>query len=249
MIVYVDEMQKSIMRVWKKYLGNEKYNVFENGNLEKGDIESLEKILKEGPDAVLNLENELMEYNLEYIYEMFEGELSEFITDGNLSDTEEMIIKEDSDFKNELRFEFETHVNMNYESLYDYDVLIVEKRYPVYYDGIQNKIDWKDSQSVAFRKRALKYINKEDLQTILINSYDGEGYIAAIVNGKDLIDAVINKKKTVGGNVVVGVHDWFNGSGYFEESKDYIQIKLKDAIIDSGDYSVGGVFGTVNWNY
>lgn len=249
MIIYEDEMKKSIMTRWKKHLGNEKYNVFENGNLEEGDIETLGKILKEGSNAVLDLENELMDYNFDYIYSMFENALSEFITDGNVSDIEQILIEEDIELKDELRFRFDLHVNLNYESIYNYDVLIIEKTYPVHYNGIQNKIDWKDSQSVAFRKRALKYITKEDLHIILANSYGGEGYIAAIVSGKDLINAVTSDKKTVGGNVVVGVHDWFNGSGYFEESRDYIEIKLKNAALDSGDYSVGGVFGTANWNY
>ena len=239
--------KKKIMAKWKEYLRGETYKVFDYTARGEGEIESLEKMLQGGQDAVYEIENELRDYNFEWTQSMLDTAISDFAKD--LSEDEQIFIEEDWDFRGELRDEYEIHEDLNYEIFYDYDILIIEKTYPVEYDGIQNKIDWKDSQSVAFRKRALKYITKEELKTILINSYGGEGYIAAIVNGTELIEAIRSDKKTVGGNVVVGVHDWMNGAGMYEASPAYIDLKLKDAMIDTGSYSVGGTFGSTDWKY
>lgn len=241
--------RNTILAKWKECLKGETFQVFDYSNKGEGDVESLEKMLKGGQESVYEIESGLRDYNFEYTYDMFETELENFISFESLSDEEQELIEDDPDLKDELRFEFEEHLDFNYETFYDYDVLVFEKMYPVDYNGMETKIDWKDSQSVAFRKRALKHISKEEFNSILINAYGGEGYIAAIVNGKDLIEAIRDGKKTVGGNVVVGVHDWMNGAGMYEESQDYIDLKLENASIDSGDYGVGGVFGTANWNY
>lgn len=238
-----------IMRKWKEYLGKETYEVFDYSNRGEGEIESLEKMLKGGQAAVLEMENDLKEYNDDYIYSMFESAFEDFIVSEDISEYEQEFLEMNPDIKDELRFEFEEHLDFNFETFYDYDILIFEKMYPVDYDGMQTKIDWKDSQSVAFRRRALKYITKEEFNSILLNAYGGEGYIAAIVNGTELLTAIKDDKKTVGGNVVVGVHDWMNGAGMYEESDKYIDLKLENASIDTGDYGVGGVFGTVNWKY
>ena len=237
------------MAKWKTYLKGVNFKIFDYANRGEGDIESLEKILKGGQDALFEAESDLMNQNYDYSYSMFEAELTEFIRDENIPDEDQEIINNDLDFRDEIRFEFEDHVDLNFEVLYDYDVLIFEKMYPVDYDGMETKIDWKNSQSVAFRKRALKYITKDEFNSILINAYGGEGYIGAIVNGTELFTAIRNDKKTVGGNVVVGVHDWMNGAGMYEESQDYIDLKLENASIDSGDYGVGGTFGSANWKY
>ena len=190
--------RNEIMAKWKKYLGKETYKVFDYSNRGEGEIESLEKMLKGGQEAVLEIENDLIEYNDEYIYTMFESELEGFILFESISDDEQELIKINSDLKDELRFEFEEHLDFNFETFYDYDILIFEKMYPVDYDGNQSKIDWKDSQSVAFRRRALKYITSEEFNQILINTYGGEGYIAAIVNGTELLTAITEEKKTIG---------------------------------------------------
>ena len=238
---------KKIMAKWKEYLRGETYKVFDHTARGEGEIESLEKMIQGGQDAVYEIETELRDYNFEWTQSMLDNAISDFAKD--LPKDEQIFIEEDWDFRGELRDEYEKHEDFNYETFYDYDILIIEKTYPVEYDGMETKIDWKDSQSVAFRKKALKHITKEELKTILINSYGGEGYIAAIVNGTELIEAIRSNKKTVGGNVVVGVHDWMNGAGMYEESKDYIDLKLENASIDSGDYGVGGTFGSANWKY
>ena len=241
--------RNTTMAKWKTYLKGEQIKIFDYTNLGEGTIESLEEILKGGQNTLFEAESDLMNQNYDYSYSMFEAELTEFIRDENIPDEDQEIINNDLEFRDELRFEFEDHVDLNFEVLYDYDVLIFEKMYPVDYDGMETKIDWKNSQSVAFRKRALKYITKDEFNSILINAYGGEGYIGAIVNGTELVTAIRNDKKTVGGNVVVGVHDWMNGAGMYEESQDYIDLKLENASIDSGDYGVGGTFGSANWKY
>lgn len=241
--------RNTTMAKWKTYLKGEQFKIFDYTNRGEGDIESLEKILKGGQDALFEIESDLMNQNYDYSYSMFETEFQEFIRNESIPDEDQQIIENDLEFRDELRFEFEEHVDLNFEVLYDYDVLIFEKMYPVDYDGMETKIDWKDSQSVAFRKRALKHITKEEFNSILINAYGGEGYIAAIVNGTELITVIRDDKKTVGGNVVVGVHDWMNGAGMYEESQDYIDLKLENATIDSGDYGVGGTFGSAEWKY
>ena len=239
--------RNTILAKWKTYLKGETYRVFDYSAHGEGEIEKLEDMLQSGQDAVFELENELRDYNFEWTQSMLDNAISDFAKD--LSEDEQIFVEEDWDFRGELRDEYEIHEDFNYETFYDYDILIIEKTYPVDYDGMETKIDWKDSQSVAFRKRALKHITKEEFNSILINAYGGEGYIAAIVNGTELIEAIRSDKKTVGGNVVVGVHDWMNGAGMYEESQDYIDLKLENASIDSGDYGVGGTFGSANWKY
>ena len=236
------------MAKWKTHLKGRTYQVFDYSNRGEGEIESLEEFLKGGQEALYESESELVDYNFDYTYEMFKNSLNQFVRD-ELTDDEEKFIDDDPELEDELRFEFGEHLDYNSEIFYDYDVLIFEKMYPVDYDGMETKIDWKDSQSVAFRRRALKYITKDEFNSILINAYGGEGYIAAIVNGTELIEAIRSDKKTVGGNVVVGVHDWMNGAGMYEESQDYIDLKLENASIDSGSYGVGGTFGSANWKF
>ena len=240
--------RNTIMAKWKTHLKGRTYQVFDYSNRGEGEIESLEEFLKGGQEALYEAESELVDYNFDYTYEMFKNSLNQFVRD-ELTDDEEKFIDDDPELEDELRFEFGEHLDYNSEIFYDYDVLIFEKMYPVDYDGMETKIDWKDSQSVAFRRRALKYITKDEFNSILINAYGGEGYIAAIVNGTELIEAIRSDKKTVGGNVVVGVHDWMNGAGMYEASPAYIDLKLKDAMIDTGSYSVGGTFGSTDWKY
>ena len=240
--------RNTIMAKWKTHLKGRTYQVFDYSNRGEGEIESLEEFLKGGQEALYEAESELVDYNFDYTYEMFKNSLNQFVRD-ELTDDEEKFIDDDPELEDELRFEFGEHLDYNSEIFYDYDVLIFEKMYPVDYDCMETKIDWKDSQSVAFRKRALKYITKDEFNSILINAYGGEGYIAAIVNGTELIIAIRDNKKTVGGNVVVGVHDWMNGAGKYEESQNYIDLKLKNASIDTGNYGVGGTFGSADWKH
>lgn len=244
-----EAMKKKIMGKWKKYLGPGTYfDIIDSGDKGEGDIDTLSEII-EDKDKLLDMENEFIDYNFDYIYQVYTQALEEFISD-DLSDNEALLIEDEIDFRDELRFEFEAHVNNNMIDLYAFDVLLIEeKTYEVEYDGAQNRIDWSDPDQVNFRKRALNYITKEEFNTILINSYGGVGYIAAIVDGKDLIEATRNGKKTIEGNAVIGIHDWWNGAGYFASSDKTVRIKLKDANIDTGDYSVGGVFGTGEWKY
>lgn len=244
-----DAKEKKIMRKWKEYLGPGTYlDIIESRDKGEGDIDTLNEII-ENKDKLLDMENEFMEYNFDHIFGVYARTLEDF-TNEDLSIDEARFIEENMDFRDELRFEFEYHVNNNMIDLYDFDVLLIEgKTYEVEYDGSQNKIDWSDPDQVNFRKRALNHITKEDFNTILLNTYGGVGYVATIVNGKELIEATQKEKKTIDGNAVIGIHDWWNGAGYFISSDKTIRIKLKGSNIDSGDYSVGGVFGTVDWKY
>lgn len=237
------------MKKWKEYLGTGTcLDLVEPNDKGEGEVDDLSEII-ESKEKLFDMENEFLENSFDYIYSVFTQTLEEFVSE-DLSDDEALFIEHNMDFNDELRFEFESRVNFNMVDLFDFNVLLVEgTTYEIYYDGAQNKIDWSDSSSVNFRKRALKYISKEELDTILLNTYGGVGYVAAIVNGKDLIEATRNDIKTIEGNAVIGIHDWWNGAGYFVSSDKSIRIKLKNAGIDTGDYSVGGVFGTYEWKY
>ena len=232
-----------VMKEWKEYLGNKRVKIFESWDRDnRADLEELEKILAGGQEAVNNYVNEIVEMNLDYEWEMFNQTLGEFLAE---SDIEDLTTEE----KDELRFEFESHIDYNIEVLFNYPVLLIAQQEEVLYDGASAMEEGPEYK--AFAKKALKYVSKETLHSIMINSsYGGIGFIGGIVSGSDVIEAVRDGSNVVTtSDVIVGIEDRMNGSGAYEHGSGSLTIPLKDASLSSGSYSIGGVYGTNEWRY
>jgi hypothetical protein len=103
----------------------------------------------------------------------------------------------------------------------------------------------------------LKLITEEQFNEVLMNSWDGSGFFGIIISGSDIIKAIKGKNNIVSSSeVIVGIHDGFNGSGYFKrvdiskdcDNKEY-GINLDNAELDYGRYCLGSVFGSHGWEY
>jgi len=188
---------------------------------------------------------------------MFKATFRTFLSDEGVSEDN---IEDEEKF----REEFEGYVHWNIEKLFDFPVLVMEtKRYEVDFNGVSNEINVNDPEQLKFHDKALEYISEKQLQEILANSWDGTGFFGIIVNGGDIIRAIKDKKNTVYSNeMIIGIHDGFNGSGYFkkanasrihcedrENTKKEFAIDLDNAQLDWGKYSLGSVFGNVEWKY
>ena len=215
-------------------------------NSGEASIEELAKIIKGGQEALDNYIMELQEMNLEYTDSMFKQSFDEFLKD---EETDKNTIENEEEF----RMSFEGHINYNVGKLFDYHVLLLErKQYEVSYDGASSEIDESDTEGKEFKKKALQYITEKQFKTILINSYGGVGYFGIIIHASEIIEAIQKGEKIVSDNqLVVGIHDWMNGAGYFERAtvKPNYEIALNNAMLDTDRYGIGGVFGTSEWNW
>jgi hypothetical protein len=137
------------------------------------------------------------------------------------------------------------------------------RTYEVEYNGVSNEIDEHISEQKEFKDKALKIITKEQFEEILVNSWDGLGFFGIIISGSDIIKAIKDGSIVVGSSeMIIGIHDGFNGSGYFKranvayipnaggdcDNKEY-EIVLARSELDWGRYSLGAVFGGVEWRY
>lgn len=218
------------------------FYVFSNQS-DKLGVNELRHIVNVGRDALDEKVDELRDCNEDVVYQMFICTFRTFLGDEGVN---EDIIKDDEGF----REEFEGYIHWNIEKLFDFPVLLMEtNKYEVKYNGIRNEIDVSVPEQKEFRDKVLKYIAEEQLAEILANTWDGSGFFGIIINGSDIIRAIRDNKNVVCSNdVVVGIYDGFNGSGYFKKvhAKEY-NIDLDKAELDWGKYSLGAVFGNVEW--
>lgn len=260
-IVDVDEASESdismekLFERWVIYL--QKLDTFHRGfdvfTNESGKltVRELRDIIKGGSDALEGKIDELRDINEDIEYQTFKCTFRDFLS-GNSVD--ENIIKDEERF----REEFECYVRWNIEKLFDFPVLLTDaKTYDVTYNGMHNEIDESVQEQKEFKDKALKLITEEQFNEILANSWDGSGFFGIIMNGDFIIRAIRDKKNIVGSSdTVIGIHDGFNGSGYFKrvdiskncDNREY-GINLDDAELDCGKYSLGAVFGSDEWRY
>ncbi len=241
---------------WKAHIDDidghgERFNVFteESGKL---TVKDLEGIIEGGRDAFDLKVDELRDLNEEEEYQMFKDTFRGFLC---IRGVDENIIGEEEKF----REEFENHVHWNIEKLFDFPVLLMEKkRYGVYYNGISNGINCSIPEQKEFMDKVLKYMTKEEFDDILANSWRGSGFFGIIINGGDIIRSIREDKSIAySDEMVIGIHDTFCGSGFFKMvnnhksvgTKEGYGIDIKDAELDCGKYSLGEVFGNVKWEW
>jgi hypothetical protein len=226
------------------------FNVFtsESGKL---TVCELRDIMRGGSDALEGKVDELRDSNEDIEYQMFKCTFRDFLSSNSV---DEDIIKDEERF----REEFESLVLWNVEKLFDFPVLLKEaKTYEVDYNGAHNEINESVQEQILFKSKALKLITEEQFNEVLMNSWDGSGFFGIIISGSDIIKAIKGKNNIVSSSeVIVGIHDGFNGSGYFKrvdiskdcDNKEY-GINLDNAELDYGRYCLGSVFGSHGWEY
>jgi hypothetical protein len=265
-IVDVDESSESditlekLFEKWVIYL--QKLDTFHKGfdvfTHESGKltVRELRDIIKGGRDALDDKVDEMRDSNEDIEYQMFKTLFRSFLCD---NEVDENIIGDEERF----REEFECYVHWNIEKLFDFPVLLMDaKTYEVEYNGIHNEIDETVLEQKEFKDKALRFITDEQFDEILANSWDGSGFFGIIISGDFIIRAIRDKKNVVGNSdMVIGIHDGFNGSGYYKrvdlrenkigkdcKNRDY-EIDLDKAQLDWGRYCLGAVFGNVDWTY
>lgn len=258
-----DVSMEKLFERWVLYLQkldtfHKGFEVFTNES-EKSNVKELRDIVRcirnnmDNRDILGEKIDDLRDHNEDITYQMFRSTFRTFLHDEGIS--EDNVGNEEK-----FREEFEGYVRWNIEKLFDFPVLLMENnRYEVDFNGINNEINVNDPEQMKFRNKALEYISEKQLHEILANSWDGTGFFGLIVNGSDIIRAIKDKKKAVYSNeVIVGIYDGFNGSGYFkrgnasgdkENIKKEFAIDLDKAELDWGKYSLGAVFGNVEWKY
>lgn len=260
-IVDVDEASESdismekLFERWVIYL--QKLDTFHRGfavfTNESGKltVRELRDIIKGGRVALDEKVDKLRGENEDVEYQMYRCTFKAFLSDNSVN---EDVVGDEERF----REEFECYVRWNIEKLFDFPVLLMDaKTYEVTYNGVHNEIDESVQEQKEFKDKALKLITEEQFNEILANSWGGSGFFGIIMNGDFIIRAIRDKKNIVGSSdMVIGIHDGFNGSGYFKrvdiskncDNREY-GINLDNAELDCGKYSLGAVFGDVEWRY
>lgn len=242
-----------LLKKWNVYLDklDRNHKGFEIFDYSSGklNVKDLRMIMggEDGGLAALDKKiDELRDINENVEYAMFKSTYRAFLNgegiEYNLPENEEG-----------FRTEFECHVNWNIEKLFDFQVLLIDgKKYSIDFDWWNAKIDESCPEQKMFKSEALKYISEEQFKEILVNSFDGSGFFGIVINAQNIIRAIRECGSTVSGKeLVIGIHDEFNGSGYFQRvniDKEYI-INFGEAELDYGNFSLGGIFGNVDWEW
>lgn len=247
-LIYVSEQyastkEQTILDKWNKHLDSldrfhKGFEVFDS-NSGESSIKELSKIIEGGQETLYEKVDELRDDNSEIEYEMFKSTFKEFLKDEGI---EEDSIESEEDF----RMDFEGHINWNIEKLFDFDVLLKDGNNRF---GIESE-DEDDPERKAFKKEALKYISEKQFEEIMNNSSGGTGFFGILINAQDIIKAIRDNEKTVNDNqLIIGVHDMMSGSGYFKEARAEYKMNLDKAELDEGSYSLGDIFGHVDWKW
>lgn len=262
-IVDVDESSESeksmekLFEKWVIYLQkldtfHKGFDVFTNKS-DKLTVRELRDIIKGGSDSLEGKIDELRDINEDIEYQMFKCTLRDFLSDNSVN---EDVVGDEEKF----REEFECYVRWNIEKLFDFPVLLKDgKTYEVDYNGANNEIDESIPEQKEFKDKALRFVTEEKFNEILTNSWGGSGFFGIIISGDFIIRAIKDKKIIVGNSdMVIGIHDGFDGSGYYkrvdlrknelEKDREY-GIRLNEAELDWGRYSLGAVFGSSEWEY
>jgi hypothetical protein len=262
-IVEVDqplESEKSMDEIFEKWViylqkldtFHKGFDVFTNES-GKLTVRELRDIMRGGIDALEGKVDELRDINEDVEYQMFKSTFRAFLGDNSV---DEDIIKDEEKF----REEFESHMRWNIEKLFDFPVLLMDsKTYEVDYNGANNEINESIPEQKEFKDKALRFINDKQFNEILNNSCWGSGFFGIIISGNFIIRAIKDKKIIVGNSeMVIGILDGFNGSGYYkkvdlrknelDKDREY-GIRLDEAELDWGKYSLGAVFSSPEWEY
>lgn len=238
---------EDLFEKWSTYLdrldmNHKGFEIFDHTS-GKLSVKELRIIMKGGLEELMKKIDDIRDRNECVEYAMFKSMFRAFLNEEGIEyrSTENDINEDD------FRSEFECHINWNIEKMVDFPVLLIDtKRYPVCFNWEHNEIDESDPEQKMFKDFALKYISEEQLDEILIHSFDGTGFFGIIISGHDIIKAIKDHNNIVSSSeMVIGIHDEFNGSGYYKrvniKDSDYRQyvISLDKAELDWGRYSLG----------
>ena len=214
---------------------------------EKESLKTLEEIIEK--NSAEDYEIGIRKYNMEWEWENIQEAIKNFLSEYDYKQ------KDISNIEEELRHIVEGNANWNYEVLFDFNVLLIDRsaQFDVEFEGVTSSPEnvTKNADYWAFHKQALKYIKGTQFKEILLNcNYPGVGYIGIIVNGSDIIETIQRDYKVISSrNIIVGIHNWGNGSGYYVDGRGEYTMNLKNVEIDSSEYGIGAVYGTSEWKY
>lgn len=240
------EYQKILREIQKDVNNGEyDYDLFD-GNTKSPDVSHLAGF--KTADDIYAFIDDLRDRNAEYI-NVSENYIIENIIDDYRFDDEDI---EKFDIRSDIADIVYGGVTakIDIKELFDCDVVIIDNKrtYEITTNGISLSADSvdKDSEYRAFRKKALKYISDKDFKALLDNaatSY-GVGMFGVIVHSSVYIDAILNGEPIVSDDIIVTVHNYMEGSGYYVHGNGSYGIKIENAVVsDPYDrYSVAGLF-------
>lgn len=110
-----------------------------------------------------------------------------------------------------------------------------------------------------FYQKAIEYISAQQIKRIVDNGFDYDvlAFIGGIYEAEEILRAMSEgvPARLHTRNVVVGVWDGLNGAGFFEYGSTYAHVenifgdKMNPIHVDKGSYSLGDIFGGVEWRW
>lgn len=241
------EYQKILREIQKDVNGGKyDYDLFD-GNVDLPDRSYLAKLIPT-TDDIHGLVDDILDRNAEYIDDCENAIVRNIIDEYGFS--------EDDIDKFDIRSDIEEIVYggvsaiFDVKDLFDYDIVVLDnsRTYEITTDGISLSATSvnKDKDYRAFKTKALKYISDKDFKALLDNaatSY-GVGMFGVIVHSSVYIDAILNGEPIASDDIIVIVHNYMEGSGYYVHGNGSYSIKIENAVVsDPYDrYSVAGLF-------
>jgi len=252
-MVKIDE--KDLLAAWTKEIADEKWDidVYETRGSD-ASVSEFMKALKDPGSYGMDMSCQ----SIDRVWDIFEANFKDFLKRGYV-DVDDWD-RRDADTiydglldKDEFRIPFEeASINQNWVDFFNFDVLLVK---PIGVDRLEEggeKEAWKILK---------KHATESEFDNVKRNTAYTNGYwfIGAIVNAKWLLEQVAGGKKIVGvKSSIFGVHDGFEGDAFFGRAMDVpMLMKIKAtscdengvAHVDSGNYGIGGIFGTNDWKW
>ena len=259
---------------WKKFLKDElprKFDKYDHNDTRDGPghllVTAVNAIRTGDATAFFNtLDDQYMDWWGDQVYYSFKERMPEFIkylrsvyTWENQRDEEAELEEVEADEDHEYRLILE---DMLLERMNDnWQVLLCN--FPLFVWNVDNQVSlgWIDAEQDAESELA----DNEELRNFLAQSglsegekweliangmsYDVQGIIGGIVDAGDILNAMVNGNTSLQvDQTVVALHNGFEGSGYYIKPTGSIRINPKKKMnVDFGSYSLGDVFGTIDW--
>ena len=227
---------------WKKFVEGflpRKFDRFSSDDVRDGpsrDVikKTVESIEKGDPAIIVDYIQEMSwEWSSDEAWRSYQEAVEEFAKE--LEDPEDVKRGMESDdiFREIFDEIYEEREEFNYGVFLNFDLLV-----------------WNAENQVS-----LGWIEGAQNEEFIANGfdYDVQGFIGEIVNAEDLIHAMLNLPYTTKGRAdkIVAFHNGFEGSGYYLPSPN-AKVGLdpgKKMEVDFGSYSLGDIFGGVDWTW
>ena len=252
---------------WKKFVEGflpRKFDRFSSDDVRDGpsrDVikKTVESIEKGDPAIIVDYIQEMSwEWSSDEAWRSYQEAVEEFAKE--LEDPEDVKRGMESDdiFREIFDEIYEEREEFNYGVFLNFDLLVWNAENQVslgWIEGAQNE-ESELAENEALRDfMFLTGLTEGEQWELIANGfdYDVQGFIGEIVNAEDLIHAMLNLPYTTKGRAdkIVAFHNGFEGSGYYLPSPN-AKVGLdpgKNMEVDFGSYSLGDIFGGVDWTW